>query len=672
MGYRVRRLLRMLRLDRRQAFISYRRRDFPTARVVHEWAVGRYGRSRVFLDHEDNVGADHWAEHVERAVLGSAAMVVVVGRGWVERTAELIEQPDGHEHREEDWVRRELLLAAESDVAIRPFYAPDPEMPAALSGVKDIPEDIATVLTTPQVVTARQDQFAAGLRDLGKSLDPVMGIWNRLVVRLAALGVAALAIVALAAWGGCRIAGCFDTSPFADNVLGVVVADDYGGVDVGTGTESAIAEQLMSELEAAFGPSAEVEVRVGGEIDPQAADGGAEAASELIDRHNAAVVVSGTVEQNARRTSFVPVAYLGELPDLEEFSGRRLTLRLGEGFTNRDLDEAGSVTELADGIVFDPLVRLLDGTDAYTRDQFGATLEVLADNLDDYDGLERAVVEQTVGNTHEVLGDFATARRHFAAAAEYGDPFPRGDISALGAEFRDIEARGGCEGEDPDALRLLETRALQLAESLGTEPLVVRAKADVTAARIAVCRALGAANIDTIEVRRAAENLADVVGIEDPPDELNEAVVLAARTLAIIMGQARRDAEASLMAELLEGLPATVPAPPDTEATDVRVAMAQDGVLTVGIDVNRRPTLRAMAYVDRGNLRRLTLGRDADAYADYEAACIDLRGVLAPLRGNRYEADDGLERDLEERIVGIDISMYQTDQTDATDACSAQ
>lgn len=637
----------------RRLFISYRRRDFSLARHVHAWAVRRYGAGRVFLDHEDNVGADHWAERVEQAVRSSAALVAVIGPGWVERAADLDAAGEAGEspslaNRDGDWVLRELTLAAAAGVPVRPFYVvADPRMPAALTDVEGLPADVRSIVTTPQVVIGRPDQFDAGLHQLGQTLDPLLGRWGRRLVRLTALAVVVLVLAGLAGWLGCRAAGCFDPSPLDPDAVGVVVAEAFAGEPLGD-DEARLAAALAAEIAPVFGTAP----RVTGAVDDPAD------AAALADRHGAKVVIGGELAREGTRISFRPAVYLGALPDLEELNGQRLSLALPAGSTNADPGDAGAIDDLVGGLGagFAPVARLVDGATAYRLDRYGEALDALEPALPDLGGLEGAAARQLAGNMYTVFDRFDEAIAHYDAALTLFSPFPRAELGRIEARFLLlIDMPGECA--IPQPADLLDLAAAAAAVAVPADQPVVQAKADLLGARITVCHALRTGELDTADVRAAAERLAAIVGTRDPPDELNEAVVLAARTLGIVAFAARN--EPALAEHLL--------ATSIGDASDL--AALHEALLTTGIETTRRPSLRADAYLDRANLF-FDLQRRPEARADYVEACRDTRDLLGRIAGNGYDADDGFEQSLRRRIEELDLLIVDVDPATTGRPCT--
>lgn len=120
-------------------FISYRRDDAPAyAGRLYDQLAERFGDENVFMDVDTiEPGADFVAR-IEDAVGSAAALLVVVGRGWVDA-----KDDDGRRRLDdpEDFVRLEVASALQRDVRVIPVLvggAAMPEsdqLPAALAGL---------------------------------------------------------------------------------------------------------------------------------------------------------------------------------------------------------------------------------------------------------------------------------------------------------------------------------------------------------------------------------------------------------------------------------------------------------------------------------------------------------------------------------------------------------
>ncbi|MGH3014921.1 MAG: toll/interleukin-1 receptor domain-containing protein, partial [Gaiellaceae bacterium] len=119
--------------------MSYRREDAPAyAGRLYDQLAERFGDENVFMDVDTiEPGADFVAR-IEDAVSSAAALLVVVGRGWVDA-----KDDEGRRRLDdpEDFVRLEVASALQRDVTVIPVLvggATMPEsdqLPAALAGL---------------------------------------------------------------------------------------------------------------------------------------------------------------------------------------------------------------------------------------------------------------------------------------------------------------------------------------------------------------------------------------------------------------------------------------------------------------------------------------------------------------------------------------------------------
>ena len=111
----------------RPIFLSYRRTDSaPTTRRLYDAISERFGAESVYLDTASTAWGEEWQTALENAVAGAEVVIVVIGPKWLfthdEWGRRRIDNPD-------DWVRREIELALESDKAILPLLVGEMGMP---------------------------------------------------------------------------------------------------------------------------------------------------------------------------------------------------------------------------------------------------------------------------------------------------------------------------------------------------------------------------------------------------------------------------------------------------------------------------------------------------------------------------------------------------------------
>lgn len=134
------------------AFISYRRDDSQAeatalARVLRE----KFGNHEVFLDHSSIDFGGTWPEEINEALNRSKTVLVVIGPGW-------LKSRDQWERRrldnEQDWVRREIVLALNDNKTVVPVLIRDARLPPA----EALPESMRS-LPERQKIDLRADYW---------------------------------------------------------------------------------------------------------------------------------------------------------------------------------------------------------------------------------------------------------------------------------------------------------------------------------------------------------------------------------------------------------------------------------------------------------------------------------------------------------------------------------
>ncbi|MGH3012132.1 MAG: toll/interleukin-1 receptor domain-containing protein [Gaiellaceae bacterium] len=120
-----------------EIFISYRREDAPAhAGRLYDRLAEEFGDEQVFMDVDAlEPGAD-FVQRIRSAVGSADALLVVIGRGWLEaKTA------DGERRLDDpqDFVRLEIALALSGDAVVIPVLVGGAVMPAE----EDLPPDLA-------------------------------------------------------------------------------------------------------------------------------------------------------------------------------------------------------------------------------------------------------------------------------------------------------------------------------------------------------------------------------------------------------------------------------------------------------------------------------------------------------------------------------------------------
>lgn|GEM_PF-2940634 len=180
--------------ERRHLFLSYRRSDSMSASGrIYERLAKRYGKQHVFKDVDTLQGGDDFAKTIQQTIQGSAAALVVIGRGWLETRDEAgqrrLEDP-------EDSVRREVESAFDDGVPVVPILVEGAHMPEA----GQLPASLAQLPAIQAVVVNNDPDFEAGVRRLIRAVDPLLppGMRPQVRRRRAIAGVlGALCLVAL-------------------------------------------------------------------------------------------------------------------------------------------------------------------------------------------------------------------------------------------------------------------------------------------------------------------------------------------------------------------------------------------------------------------------------------------------------------------------------------------
>lgn len=108
-------------------FISYRRADsFAYAKAIAEKLAVAFGEDTVFFDTDDIEAGDDFPRTIHATIQDGRALLAIVGPRWLSAT-------DGSMRRLDhpaDWIRREILTAAEHGLLVVPVLVDGAEMPA--------------------------------------------------------------------------------------------------------------------------------------------------------------------------------------------------------------------------------------------------------------------------------------------------------------------------------------------------------------------------------------------------------------------------------------------------------------------------------------------------------------------------------------------------------------
>jgi hypothetical protein len=141
-----------------RVFVSYRWRNWPSARMLMPALTARFGADRVFLDAEAIRGGELVQERIFGALSDAAVMLVVIDRDWLtiagQGGARRLDDPD-------DWVRQEIRYALARGLHIIPVLIGDARRPEAA----ELPAEIA-VLAHRKAVELRQASASADIERL--------------------------------------------------------------------------------------------------------------------------------------------------------------------------------------------------------------------------------------------------------------------------------------------------------------------------------------------------------------------------------------------------------------------------------------------------------------------------------------------------------------------------
>ena len=158
-----------------QIFISYRRADSAGyARAVADALSTSFGEQRVFIDVDDIAAGQPFAEVITQAMGSSAALLVVIGPGWLARRA------DGSSRLDDpaDLVRQEVATGLAAGLRVVPLLVDGAAMPDA----QQLPEPLRA-LAGRNAVELRHAHFGADMQRLAASLrqgclQPTADCWN--------------------------------------------------------------------------------------------------------------------------------------------------------------------------------------------------------------------------------------------------------------------------------------------------------------------------------------------------------------------------------------------------------------------------------------------------------------------------------------------------------------
>jgi len=174
-------------------FINYRR-ELAHGEALHLSTIltRRFGRNRIFIDTHGIDGFSDWLNVLKQQVAGSAAMIAMIGPGWLDVTDD-----EGNRRLDnpEDFVRFEIAEALSRDIPVLPVLLDGAELPKR----EQLPENMRGMLRR-QAMDLHARRFEADARDISREL-------RKILRRRRVVPVWAAAGLAVAALGGGVFAG---------------------------------------------------------------------------------------------------------------------------------------------------------------------------------------------------------------------------------------------------------------------------------------------------------------------------------------------------------------------------------------------------------------------------------------------------------------------------------
>lgn len=189
-----------------QVFLNYRADDDPFGvAFLDEKLSNRFGEAAVFLASKSIPVGARWEEKMFQAVADSAAVLVIIGRGWLEAKTKGRRSLEN----EDDFVRREILAAFEHGKRVIPVRLGVPRLSAAdlPSALADLAEcqDIEIRFRSSKIDVDRlATELATLIPELPKPTPATNSshLPNRALLAAGVLGLAAAVAVTFASCGG--------------------------------------------------------------------------------------------------------------------------------------------------------------------------------------------------------------------------------------------------------------------------------------------------------------------------------------------------------------------------------------------------------------------------------------------------------------------------------------
>lgn len=179
-------------------FINYRRvESLKDAQHLATLLGGIFGKKRVFIDVRGIHQGEQWLHALERQVAASAAMVALIGKGWLDAV-------DEHGRRRldnpNDFVRFEIVQALTRGIPVLPVLLDGAPMPRAAQ----LPDNLVA-LTLTQAAPLRAESIQQDAAEIAKTLKVMMATQTQRGVAYWAAGALAAASLAAGILAGPRL-----------------------------------------------------------------------------------------------------------------------------------------------------------------------------------------------------------------------------------------------------------------------------------------------------------------------------------------------------------------------------------------------------------------------------------------------------------------------------------
>jgi hypothetical protein len=209
-----------------EIFISYRREETAGyAGRIFDYLKAAFGQDRIFLDVDDILPGEVFADVIQKRIAGCAVVIVVIGKRWLET---LRSRASG----DTDYVSTEILAALKSSAVVIPVLVGGASMPKTT----DLPDSL-TGLVHREALEIHDTTFAEDVACLVNAIKKMPGFDWRPPAELTGTWIARME------QRGTQFSMRLDLEVFGDNL--------YGTVEYPTG-EGAIQDAKLSGARFSF------------------------------------------------------------------------------------------------------------------------------------------------------------------------------------------------------------------------------------------------------------------------------------------------------------------------------------------------------------------------------------------------------------------------------------